>query len=192
MRDDDGLRARDHRHAVVARQRIGHQRRGEIFLHGHRRAIDGVRIVGGPGALRDGELAVVGFLQPVVLHLPAGHQRIDAVRPAVTERREVLLRHDVEVRGDLGVAGEPGGVAAHDQDRRRGAAFDAAQRVPEHVHGGGAAIGILRRASAATSRASRRDRRRHRVRARTRPAPFRRSHARRSRRPSARPRPRRE
>ena len=119
MRHDDRLRARDHRHAVVARQRIGDHRRGEILLHGQRRAIDRVRIFRRPCALRDGDVAVVGFLQAVFLHLAAGDQRIDAVRPAVAERRQMLLRRGVVVRRDLGVAGEAGGIAAEHEDRRR-------------------------------------------------------------------------
>ena len=143
MGDDDSLRARDHWHAVVARQRVGDQRRGEVVLHGHRCAVHGVGIVRRPGALRDGELAVIGFLQAVRLHLPAGHQRIDAVRPAVAERRQVQLGRDVEIGRHLGVAAEPGGIAARHQDHRGGAGFDGAQRVPQHVHGGGAAVGVL-------------------------------------------------
>ena len=143
MSDDDGLRARDHRHAVVARQRVGDQRRGEIVLHGHRGAVHGVGVVRRPCALRDGEVAVIGFLQAVRLHLPAGHQRVDAVRPAVAERRQVQLGHDVEIGGHLGIAAQPGGIPAGHQDHRRGASLDGAQRVPQHVHGGGAAVGVL-------------------------------------------------
>ena len=88
-------------------------------------------------------MAVVGLLQSVFVHLPCGHQRIDAVGPAVAERREIVARGDVVVRGDLGVAAEPGGVAGHNQNRRRRAGLDPAQRVAEHVHRRRAAVGVL-------------------------------------------------
>ncbi len=141
--DDQRLGARHHRHAVVAAKRIGDHRRSEILLHGQRRAIDRVRILAGPAPLRDGDVAVVGFLQAVGLDLARGDQRIDAVRPAVAERRQVLLRHGVVVRRDLGVAGQPGGVAAEHQDGLGRAALDAAERMAEHVHRRRAAVGVL-------------------------------------------------
>ena len=142
-RHHDCLRAGDHRHAVVARQRIGHQGCREVFVHGHRRAVDGIWIFCRPLALGDGDVAVVGFLQAVFPHLPRRHQRVDAVRAAVPERRQVQLRDDVEVRRHLGVAAKAGGVAADHQHDRGGAGLDRAHRMPEHVHGRGAAIGVL-------------------------------------------------
>jgi hypothetical protein len=62
----------------------------------------------------------------------------------VAERREMLLRHGVEVGRHLGVAGEPGGIAADQQDRRRIAALHGAQRIAEHADRRRAAVGVLR------------------------------------------------
>ena len=143
MRNDNRLRAGDDGNAVVASQRIGHHRRGEVFLHSQRLAIDRERILRRPSALRDRHMAVVGLLKSVFVHLPCGHQRIDAVRAAVAERREMFARRDVVIRGDLGVTAEPGGIARHNQDRRGRTGLDPAQRVAEHVHGRRAAVGVL-------------------------------------------------
>ena len=190
-RHDDRLRARNHRHAVVARQRIGDQGRGEILLHRQRRAIDRVRILRRPFALRDGDVAVVGFLQAVFLDLAARDQRIDAVRPAVAERREMLLRRGVVVRGDLGVAGKARRVAAEHEHHVGRAGLDGAERIAEHAHAGRSRHWCPATASAATGRASRRGRRRSRARARTTPPPCRRCPSRPAPRPSAPPQPHR-
>jgi hypothetical protein len=102
------------------------------------------QVVRRPFALGNGDVTVVGFFQMVFFHLPARDQRIDAVGAAMPERRQMLLRHSVEVRGNLGVARDSRGVTADHQDHVRSAGLHCAQRIAEHVHGRGAAVGILR------------------------------------------------
>ena len=62
------------------------------------------------GALGDGDVAVVGFLQPEGVHLTGCEHGVGRVGAAVAEGGCVIADGTVEIGGDLGVALEAGGI----------------------------------------------------------------------------------
>ena len=61
----------------------------------------------------------------------------------MAERSQMQLGYGVEIGGDPGVAAESRGIPADHENDGGGGAFHCAHGVAEHVHGGGAAVGIL-------------------------------------------------